>query len=157
MKLNFFKRQSKILVLVGDVKVTQTGIEYSFENRSKEALFDNGWELMHYVNGGWTCILPRDGDVIPDFCVTLNANTFFEKVRSEKFPTLSPGRYMFISSYIRVKNLPIQSFTKREYLKIKFNIDENTPYKLPKRPLPDGMVEELSEDGMMVSISLNDI
>jgi|GEM_PF-4633874 len=55
-------------------------------------------------------------------------------------------------------SIPVKRFTEPECLRIEFSVDENTPDKLPKRPLPDGMVEELSEDGMIVTIRLlNDI
>ena len=152
MELNFSVKQSKILVLADDVIITKTGIEYSFQNLSGEALFDEDRGLWQCINNSWKRILPRKGDIRPEISIKIPANTFIQKIRSGRFPTLMPGRYLYISSYFRESSIPVERFTEPECLRIEFNVDENTPDKLPKRPLPDGMVEELSQDGMMVTV-----
>ena len=122
------------IVLHGEVEVSRTGIEFSFENRT-DSLFYYGsrWDMAYYLDGHWTPVphLPgAGGGVWTDELYSLQSGGI-EQNRREwgwRFGELPPGRYMFIrEGWLGEWNPNIETV----YVQVEFHITPDSPASLP--------------------------
>jgi len=123
------------IILSGAVDVSQTGIAFSLENRSREEyVYGEQWDLvqskdglLQYVppiidNYGWVSILNtlRSGGI-----------QRYEMQWEWLFGKLTPGRYAWIREYSPASEYPLpdRRFTK-EYVVVVFVISDDTPEAL---------------------------
>lgn len=124
------------IVLVSDVDISRTGIEFSLENTTTQ-MFTYGapWDLARYENGNWLPMpnLPGTGGAwtLEAYMLQGGGIQQYRIGFDWRFGTLEPGRYMFIRDGWLGDWQPDGG---RVYAIVEFEVTETTPESLPPAP-----------------------
>jgi hypothetical protein len=130
-----------LLVLVGEVEVSRTEIDFSVQNTSDENFnYGSGWDLARFENGEWIPVpnLPGEGGAITAEGHWLQGGGI-QQYRinfRQRFGELMPGEYAFVRDG-SVGGWDTRSY-ERTFVLVKFEITEETPLALSSAPrVPD--------------------
>ena len=137
--LEHLGRQSRDIVLDGEVKVTRGDVSFSVRNHSDTTYFSSGmWQLMRWVDGRWESVsrIEREAIEHPDsgFFVFIEATHSVPHLGNQSlrqhfffcyYGELPNGRYLLTRVYSTHRR-PVTD-GRSEFVGIVFVLDDNTP------------------------------
>ncbi|MCL2287478.1 MAG: hypothetical protein FWC32_14090 [Firmicutes bacterium] len=124
----------ELVVPVGEVVVSRTGITFSLQNRTNSMFYyGEPWDLAYYDNGRWRPVpyMPGVGSGwrLPLFMLQGGGIKQYHISFEWRFGELPPGRYMFIRDGYQGEWC--RNGSNNAYALVEFFITEDSPVQLP--------------------------